>query len=87
MGRIRKLVSLALGYGVILIGGVVTLSGLLGILDPQGIQQADDADPFGVAPSLKELWGHAIAGLFIVLAGGWWVARNHRSGRDSVDGH
>lgn len=50
MGRIRKLVSLALGYAVILIGGVVTLSGLLGILDPQGIQQAADADPFGVAP-------------------------------------
>lgn len=76
--------GLALGHTVVVIGGVVMLGGLLGILDPQGIKQADDADPFGTAPSTKEVWGHATAGLLLVLTGCWVVARSRRSGRDSV---
>ncbi|MGS1077699.1 hypothetical protein [Pseudoxanthomonas beigongshangi] len=77
MNNIPRLLRQVFGHAAVLSGGVLMLSGLLGIFDPQSIPQADDGDPFGVSPSVGSLWIFIGIGLLLIVVGRWAVQVRH----------
>lgn len=73
-----RFLGITIGFLTAALGlGVVTL-GLIGLADPQGMQQANDLDPFGVPPSTAGLLLGVAVGAAISALGIWLVARKLR---------
>lgn len=85
MKRIIKAIGCllaALGWGIVIFG-------LLAIIDPQGAQLANDADPFGTPPSMPSLLIQVGTGAVLLALGLWLVLRKAQVQRDApeVDAH
>jgi len=73
-----RLVGKVIGYLLSALGLGIVIFSLLGLLDPQGAQMANDSDPFGVPPSTTQLLLHVAFGIAMLAAGTWLVVRNRR---------
>ncbi len=73
-----RLVGKVIGYLISALGLGILIFSLLGLLDPQGVQMANDSDPFGVPPSTTQLLLHVAVGIAMLAAGAWLVVRNRR---------
>jgi len=68
----------AIGYLVSALGLGVVIFGLLALADPQGVQLANDSDPFGAPPQTGQLLLHVAVGVAFWALGIWLVARKPR---------
>jgi len=69
-----KIVLIVLsGLLLLVVGLVIILVAIMGIIDPQGAQLANDADPFGNPPPLGYAVGLLLFGIVVTGAGGMFV--------------
>ena len=68
----------AIGYLVSALGLGIVIFGLLALADPQGVQLANDSDPFGAPPQTGQLLLHVAVGVAFLALGIWLVARKPR---------
>ena len=73
-----RFVGKAIGYLISALGLGIVIVGLLAIADPQGAQLANDADSFGVPPSIAQLLLHVAVGVALSALGIWLVVRKQR---------
>ena len=63
-----------------LLGTLVVTMGVIAILDPRGVQMANDADPFGTPPSAWFSAALILGGLVLLLRPLPIVVRRRRNG-------
>ena len=77
-----KIVLGIFGFGLAVWGLFTMVTGVGWVIDPQGFQMSNDADPFGKPPTFFEsLWLIATGAMSFVL-GGWlyvWLARRENA--------
>jgi hypothetical protein len=77
----KRLLSVATGLGLVILGSVGMFVSILAIIDPVGTKMADDNDPFGPPPTIERSLLMLLAFVVMAILGAWLSWRGGRKTR------